>query len=231
MAKKLRVGDEAITMPWIFTDAGIGGSKVRVGEEIAVHKSDMVIADYLSHGRSRVKVGDDVIIRPSVEFPLVALKPVGCGLEWYKNSHGVDNYDNSRQYFHYVYKFDEPMMIGGGTKFDIRIIMNRVEYGEGFQNWYPYGGIWIGAISVGEDADEDTVDFWIDANPYDVVSGPPNVACEEGVFEYELTVDFNKIIPDETYWAHYLVFHVRVCSTLFWSNRTRSEIGKVICLG
>jgi hypothetical protein len=212
----IKVNDNSI----IFTKTKNGrvlvlneGEVPRIGDTIGIHPQNIQDEgiSQVTHGLNAFQPGDQVIIRKLKTGEEAAFKPGFKGMYGCQNvnmglstSHGTSNPDGTRQYYAYTYHFDEPFY---REDHDLNLTFGfRHEFHyDGFQCWYPYGGVWIGFSSDGSGW------FWCAAggDPYAMIRGLPIFVCGPKGFYWPLG-DSTSMGPD---WCYPDALNVNVCST------------------
>ena len=157
------------------------GIQPRGGDKVIVHHTSD--GDLITHGKSRIGVGDTVVVVPGEDGDLYGLKgwinPMrDCQLIHHRrfNSNGDSTIYPGRYYYKKsVFDLERPterLPDGGWPRINLRLdfaITNR-EIGNDFGDmWYPYGGVWVGVSENGEDY------WWCGGtgSPYATIAGPP----------------------------------------------------------
>jgi hypothetical protein len=206
------------------------GDPVKVGDKIVIHHTSD--GDLITHGNSRIGVGDRVIVVRGKDGDLCALhagqgNPYrDCPLIHHTTedvSQPHDPPDDDWQYHAYDIHLERPITRDPETgdwaqvhaRFDFGVEFNE----EGFQCWYPHGGVWIG---VSEDGDN----WWWQGsnNPYTTISGPPEWYCGDGA-QWCIQYFTNWIAPPGTLdEINYVHVHIRSASSLYWINHVKTRL-------
>lgn len=160
------------------------GEHPKVGDPIVIHPTKT--GEIVTHGKSKIGVGDKVILVKGKDGDIYALE---AGINSYrdcqiirhvKHDLSVQNdppHEDSYFYHKYVFELERPIQRlpgGGWPPVNLRIDFDVDYNNEGFQCWYPHGGLWLGvAENWTIDSNED--DFWWclgTGDPHMTIRGP-----------------------------------------------------------
>ena len=174
----LEQGDKLIIFPTKQGNAVLGpGESPNIGDLIAVHRTKD--EDIVTHGKSDISIGDEVILVKTIDGDTVALRsgkpnpinqcmvvPHGYGDESEPHTPADDTY----QYHATNIILSRPVypeeLLNVVLKF-----APQADY-RGVQPWYPYGGVWIGVSEDGENW------YWAGGDPYLTIRGQPAFHCD-----------------------------------------------------
>lgn len=214
-----------------------GGGPVGVGDPVVIHTT--AEGEQVTHGASRLKVGDKVILVQTQDGDTVGLHaaPVfDCNFipKWVKAHYEQhDPPDGTLQYASYDIHLSRPL-----DPYEIVNVYFDFWHGfddRGVQPWYPNMGVWIG---FGPD-DENY--YWPGGDPYLTVRGQPAVdlggeATLAGTYDGESRWTINDFMGTlypygRADWkVEYIHIHISQQSTLAFYNYTEGDMrGVSLC--
>lgn len=212
------------------------GDPLREGDLIVAHHSSD--GDIITHGRSRIGVGDKVILVKSKDGDIYALKAGrknpyrDCPLiPHVTHDLSVLNdppHEDTYLYKKYIIDLGRPIQRVDGAWPAIHLRMDfDVEYhNEGFQSWYPYGGVWLGVSETGHDDDW----YWCvgTGSPYITIAGPPmwegNTNGDNQFCVTNWLGGCPLCCPPSFDEINYLHIHIRNTSSLYWGGFVKTRL-------
>jgi hypothetical protein len=251
----IKVNDNSI----IFTKTKNGrvlvlneGEVPRIGDTIGIHPQNIQdeATSHVTHGLNAFQPGDQVIIRKLRTGEEAAFKPgfkgmYGCQNVTYgmSTNHGY-NPDDTVKYYDYTISLNEPFY---REEHDMNLYLN-FNYSfndEGYQCWWPYGGVWMGFSSDGN-----TWYWCISGSPYSTIRGSPIFVCGPEGYYWPLgnstSMGGEWCYPDalnvnacstnqgetnacgasilEDVPINHIRIHISTCSSLYWGQTTETEL-------
>lgn len=224
------------------------GAAPEIGDTIGIHpygdtKNQI---QKVTHGLNYFQVGDEVIIRKlSGDSGEAAFRP---DVDRFKDCNRIGNtmHDQSVYwpdtddcyYRKYIFNLDTPIVGDDGSwpSVNLRIDLDIEYSAEGFQAWYPLGGMWLGVSDeIWTEGNDDTLTwFWCvgTGDPYLTIAGPPMFYPEDTGLAHFCVENWLQGCPlccpppfDE---IHSLQVHMHTNSSLYWGGVIRSRLIRLI---